>query len=177
MSVLVRSQVDISTLARQLQEAVWAVDRNVPIGQVRRLQDVVAGSVSEPRLVMQLLTGLGLLALLLASVGIFGVMAYQVDPRTTEIGIRLALGAPRRSVLNPIIGRALLWVGGGLALGLAVSLGLGRILSSHLYEVESADPLTIASVILLLGAVGLAASYLPARKASRLDPIVTLRQD
>ncbi len=177
MSVMVRSQDELPALARQLQEAVWTVDRNVPIGRVRSLQDVVVGSVSEPRLVMELLTGLGLLALLLAGVGIFGVMAYQVSQRTTEIGIRLALGAPRRGVLNAILGQALVWVGGGLALGLAVSLGLGRFLESRLYEVESSDPLTLASVVSVLGAVGLAASYLPARKASRLDPVVTLRQD
>ena len=138
---------------------------------------VVSRSMADRRLMASLLAGFAGLALALAAVGIYGVTAYGVAQRTREIGVRMALGAQRGHVFRLIIGGGMKLVLIGVAVGLCVALGLTRLLSSLLYGVGASDPLTFAGVILLLGAVALAANYLPARRATRIDPMMALREE
>jgi len=126
---------------------------------------------------MALLSAFGALALLLAAVGIYGVMSYMVAQRTGEIGIRMALGAQRRDVLELVSRDGMLRAGLGLLAGLLVSLALTRVLRSQLFDVSALDPLTVGTVLLLLVGVALAAGYIPARRAARVDPIVALRYE
>jgi len=126
---------------------------------------------------MLLLAAFSLLALLLASIGMYGVISYSVAQRIQEIGIRTALGAKRRNVYGMVLGQGARLAGLGIAIGLLVALGVTRLMSSFLYGVQSADPSTFAAVSLLLLATALVACYLPARRASRVDPLVALRHE
>ena len=137
----------------------------------------IAESLATRRLTMTLLGAFAALALVLASVGLYGVMALSVTQRTREFGIRLALGAPRRDVFRLALGRGLLLVGIGLGLGLLGALGAGRALTSLLYDVGTLDPIAFSAAILALSGVALLACWFPARRATRVDPIVALRYE
>jgi ABC-type antimicrobial peptide transport system permease subunit len=126
---------------------------------------------------MLLLAGFGALALVLASIGMYGVVSHSVTQRTQEIGIRMALGAERANVFAMVLSRGARLAGAGIAIGLIVALGVTRTMASFLYGVRPADPLTFGSVSLLLGLVALVACYLPARRATRVDPVIALRHD
>ena len=137
----------------------------------------ISESLATRRLTMTLLGSFAALALVLASVGLYGVMALSVTQRTREFGIRLALGAPREDVFRLALGRGLLLVGIGLALGLLGALGAGRALTSLLYNVGSLDPVALLTSIVALAVVALLACWFPARRATRVDPIVALRYE
>jgi ABC-type antimicrobial peptide transport system permease subunit len=141
------------------------------------MQQYVDQNVEQPRMSVLLLTGFGGLALILALMGIYGVVAYSVAERTQEIGIRMALGATRQGVLRLVLGHAILLIATGVALGLAASLALSSIMRSLLFQVSERDPSTFLAIAVTLAAVGLAASILPARRATRVDPLVALRAE
>jgi putative ABC transport system permease protein len=177
MSLVLRSDVPPDTLAEAAQRAVHALDPNLPVTALRSLDDVVARSISQPRFYMLLLAVFAASALALAGIGIFGVMSYAVTQQTREIGIRIALGADGGAVVAMVLQRAGLLIALGLVLGVAGALGVGRALSTLLFKVSPQDPLTLAVVATVLAAVALLASYLPARRATRVDPLVALRTE
>jgi ABC-type antimicrobial peptide transport system permease subunit len=141
------------------------------------LEEDLAGYVSDTRAASYLASGLGLLALILAAVGIYGVMAYSVTQRTREIGLRIAIGARPRDLLRMLIGQGLRLVGVGIIFGLAGGVAASRVLSSLLFGLSPFDPIAYAGVSLFLVMIALAAIYLPARRASRVDPMVALRHE
>ncbi len=141
------------------------------------MTQILAHSLVQRRFTMSLLAGFGALALLLAAVGIYGLMSYTVAQRTSEIGIRMALGAQTRDMLRLVTRDGMLQAGLGLLAGLAASLALTRILASQLFAVSALDPLTFLTVALVLIAVAIAACYIPARRAMSVDPVVALRHE
>jgi putative ABC transport system permease protein len=157
--------------------ALSSIDSTIPLAQVSTLDDIVSRSVRDQRASVLLLGSLGGLALLLTATGIYGVLAYAVAQQTREIGVRMALGASRGNVLRLVLGRGLLLVAIGSALGLAASFALTRLMTNMIYEVSARDPLTFAGVAAVLLAVALAACYVPARRAMRVDPMVALRHE
>lgn len=160
-----------------MRQAFLTVDNTQPLYEVRPLEDYVAESQAARRFTLLLLGLLGALALALAAVGIYGVISYAVSLRTRELGIRMALGAERRNVITMVLRQGFTLVAAGLAAGFACSLLLTRFLASLLFQVRPAD-LTIAlAVTLTLAAVALLANFLPARRASRVDPMVALRYE
>ncbi len=164
-------------LTEPVRRAVLALDPEVPVARVGTMEANIASQFSSQRLILILLGSFAALALGLASLGLYGVMALGVAQRTRELGIRLALGAQRASVLRLVLGQSARLVGIGLALGLAAALGAGRLLSSIVYGVSTADVEILLLVVLVLGGVGLLASYLPARRATRIDPLSALREE
>jgi predicted permease len=177
MDLVVRSRVLPEVLAPAIRQAVWSVDPNQPVEHFRTLQQVVDTALSPRRFSTWLLIAFATSALLLAAVGTYGVMAYSVAQRTHEIGIRLALGAQRRDVLWLVVGKGALLALMGVAIGIAGAFGLARFLSGLLFEVKSNDIISFLFVSLLLIAVALLACYIPARRASRADPMVALRYE
>jgi putative ABC transport system permease protein len=177
LSLLVRTASDPRPLAGSIQRAIWSVDKDLPVSGTATMEDLRSGSMAQPRLTALLLTVFASLALLLASVGIYGVMAYAVTQRTHEMGLRMALGARRRDVLRIVVGRGMALVASGIALGLAGALSLTRVVRIFLWGVRATDPATFASVVVLLAAVAWFASYIPARRATKVDPMVALRYE
>jgi ABC-type antimicrobial peptide transport system permease subunit len=175
MAVVVKASVPPGSLADAARAEVAALDPNLPLSNVRTLDAIVAGSISQQRFYMLLLSIFASVALLLAAIGIFGVLSYAVSQRTREIGIRMALGAQGGRVITLIVRQAMILVAAGVAAGTALALMLSQTMSRMLFSVTPTDPVTFASVAALLVAVALFASYLPARRATRVDPIVALR--
>jgi len=175
--LFVRGSLPKAELARSIRQAVAAVNKNVPIHNIISMEELLSDSVSPRRFTMLLLGGFSALALLLALMGVYGVVAYTVAERTPEIGIRIALGAQSVDVLRLILAQGLKPVAGGCGAGLIASLALSRVLSGLLYGVTATDPATFAIVILLLSFVALLACYLPARRAMKVDPLIALRQE
>ncbi|HEX5410744.1 MAG TPA: ABC transporter permease [Terriglobia bacterium] len=175
MTLVLRTGTNPGSLAGALRKAVQDVDKNQPVFAVETMDDVIA-TLLAPRRFRALLLGLfAMLALVLAAVGIFGVISYSVSQRTREIGIRVALGAERGDVLRAVLGQGLKLALIGVGVGIAGALALTRFLSSMLYGVKPTDPLTFIAVSLILIAVALAACYIPARRATKIDPMVALR--
>ena len=177
MALVVRTQGDPLLLTSPIRDAVWAIDPEVPVSWVQTMAGVIADSMAQPRLLAELLVAFGALALVLGAVGVYGVMSYGVSQRSTELGVRMAFGAGRGAILRQILTEASRLVLAGLVVGVAGALALTRLLTSQLYQVEPTDPMILGSVVLVLCAVGLTASYLPGRKASRLDPVEALRAE
>jgi len=175
MTVTLRTVADLATFAPMLEREVRAIDKDQPVSDVRTMDQWIARTLSQARFSSTLLTTFAGLALLLAAIGIYGVMSYAVSQRTPEIGIRLALGAESRDILGMIVGNALRLAGLGLAIGVVLALVLSRTLTSLLYETAGTDPSTFAVVVGVLAAVALLASYVPARRASRIPPVEALR--
>jgi predicted permease len=175
--LFVRTTGDTATLAAAIRRETKAVIPNLPAPRIRLLTERVGESMAQPRFQAGLLSLFGALALLLAACGIYGVLAYAVTQRQREIGVRMALGAQRRNVLSLVIGQGMKWVVTGAALGIAGALALTRVIRSLLYGVTPTDPLTFAGVSVLLVGVALLACYLPARRASRIDPMEALRYE
>ncbi len=177
MNLVVRSAVDPASLTSAVRAAVATIDKDQPIFDVHTMQQLVDDSISTRRLTLVLLGIFSALALILAAIGIYGVMAYTVALRTQEIGIRMALGAQQKDVLRLVLGQGARIAFFGVAIGLAVAAALARLLSSLLFSVSASDPLTFAAVAVLLVAVALLACYIPARRALRVDPIIALRYE
>jgi len=173
----VRADGDPTALVTAVRAALAQVDKNLPMADVSTMDEIMSTSVAQPRLEAVLLGLFGGLAMLLAAVGIYGVMSYSVSQRTSEIGVRMALGAARGDVLLLICKQGLRLAAVGLAAGLALALGATRLMSKVLFGVSPTDPLTFASIIVILAVVALLACYVPARRATRVDPMVALRYE
>ena len=176
-TIVVRTEIDAGAAAAELRGAVSAIDPAIPVDRIETMQQLVSGSVAQPRFRTIILTAFSLLALVMASIGIYGVMNYLVIQRTREFGIRLSLGATPSDVLRLVLRRAAVLIGAGTCLGLVGSVLLVRFISKLLFGTAPLDPLTFAAVPVLLVAVALAASYIPARRATRIDPTVALRYE
>ena len=177
MILMVRTDSNPTALASAIRKEVWAIDKDVPVADVQTLAQVISESLATRRSTMLLLAAFAGLALLLGSIGIYGVVTYAVSQRTHEIGIRIALGAQMSDVLRLVIRNGMVLVLAGVGIGLAGAFALTRLMSTLLFEVRSTDALTFAIVSALLIAVALLACYLPARRATRVDPLVALRYE
>ena len=177
MTLLVRTEGDPLSVAPGVRAVMQQLDRNLPLYNVKTMQSHVRAALAVDRMIAVLLGVFGGAALLLAAIGVYGVMSYTVAQRTHEIGVRMALGAQPRDVLRLVVGQgmALIIVGG--AIGLVLALALSRAVSGLLFNLSATDPLTFAGVTLLLGLAALAACYLPARRAARVDPMIALRHE
>ncbi len=176
-SLIVRTTGDPMRLASSIRHQIHEVDDDQGIAEIKSMGRLVADSVARPRLETMLLTAFGVIALLLACIGIYGVLAYSVTQRTREIGIRVALGAARRSIFNMILRDGLRLTALGLAIGTTAAAVLTRFLRALLFQIKPDDPLTLAAVVALLAIVGLLACYFPAARAMRVDPSTVLRDE
>ncbi len=176
-ALLVRAAHDPAGVQQAAQRAIWAVDKNQPLSKTDAMEAALSNTLAEPRLYTTLLGVFAALALLLAALGIYGVMAYSVTQRTHEIGVRMALGASRGDVLRLIVSQGLRLALIGVSLGLCVALALTRVLASLLYGMSATDPATFIIIPLLLIGVALLACYIPARRATRVDPMIALRYE
>src|SRR5437588_3263783 len=174
-ALIVRPSGEPMSLATSIRDAIWAVDKDQPVANVDTMDHIVTESIARQRFSMLLLGVFATLALILAAVGIYGVMSYSVAQRTHEIGIRMALGAQRSDVLKLTIGQGLRLVLTGVGIGLAAAFVLTRVMSSLLFGISATDPITFIAISLVLLVVSLLASYIPALRATRVDPMFALR--
>ena len=177
MTLLVRTKGDPEELVGSLHNEMRALNKDVPLFSVQTMSERIGGELAADRMIAVLLSVFGAGALLLAAIGIYGVMGYAVAQRTHEIGIRLALGAEQRDILRLIVGQGMVLIAIGAGIGLAVALAATQVLKSLLFGVSATDPLTFASVIVVLVGVALMACYLPARRATKVDPLEALRYE
>ncbi|HEY2460745.1 MAG TPA: ABC transporter permease [Candidatus Acidoferrum sp.] len=176
-SFVVRTTADPGQMASVMKDAIWSVDKNAPITSVRTMDQIVAESVAEPRFRTLLLGAFGALGLVLAMIGVYGVISYAVSQRSREIGIRMALGASPQNVLRALLREGLVLARLGVLAGVGGALALTKFLQNQLFEVMPTDPYTFISVAILLPLVALLACYVPARRAMRVDPLVALRYE
>jgi predicted permease len=177
LSLTLKTNADPQTLAVPLAREVRAVDPDQPTYGIRTMEEIVRVATASRRFSTQLLGAFAMLALVLAAVGIYGVMAFMVGQRTREIGIRIALGANPRSVVGLVLGQALTLAAAGVVAGAAAAVLVTRLLSGLLFEVRATDPLTYATIAMLLGTTAAIAAWRPARRAASVDPISALRAD
>jgi putative ABC transport system permease protein len=177
MTFVVRTGMDPMSLAPSVGAAVRAIDPTLPLGDVKTMEAVVDATLARPRTLSVLLTAFALMALVLAGVGVYGVMAYSVSQRTQEIGVRMALGATAQSVFRLVLGQALKLVTIGVVVGLVAAAGLTRLLETLLYETRPLDPWTFGVTALILMLVAALASYVPARRGTRIAPVEALRAE
>jgi putative ABC transport system permease protein len=177
MTLMVRTTGDPGALVGAVRNEVQALNKDVPLFAVQTMSEQIADQLAADRVVAVLLSVFGVAALLLATIGIYGVVAFAVAQRTHEIGIRIALGADRHNILKLIVGQGmvLILIGGGI--GLALALTATQLLKSLLFGVSATDPLTFVSVVFVLVGVALLACYVPARRALKVDPLVALRYE
>ncbi|MGH9353147.1 MAG: ABC transporter permease, partial [Terriglobia bacterium] len=173
----VRTARASSAAVGEVRRAVHDLDPTLPLAHIRSMDDVMSAAQARPRFLAMLLTLFSIVALTLAAVGIYGVISYSVAQRTKEFGIRMALGAPRRSVLRLVVGQGITLALIGVGIGIVAALGLTRFLANLLYGVKPTDPLTFIAVALILLGVALLACYIPARRATKVDPVVALRHE
>jgi putative ABC transport system permease protein len=176
-TIVARTNVEPMSLAEVVKKAVWSVDKDQPMWKIRTVEYLLQRNVASDRFVVLLMTAFAILALLLTSLGIYGVLSYSVAQRTQEIGIRMALGALHRDVLRLVLGQAAVLTLIGLAIGIIGAFALTRLMSSLLFGVSPTDPFVFAGIAVLLFAVAMLACYLPARRATRVDPMVALRYE
>jgi putative ABC transport system permease protein len=177
MSLVVRSNVEPASLSAAVRQAVNEVDRSVPVADVKTMEHIVSESITQPRFNLFLLGLFSAVAMVLSAAGIYGVTAYTVTQRTHEVGIRIALGAQVTDVLRMILGQGMAVIGVGLVVGLAAAFGLMRLLRSLLFGVGENDPLTFVAITVVLVLVALIACYIPARRATKVDPLEALRAE
>jgi putative ABC transport system permease protein len=176
-TIVVRTKSEPKTVTTALRKAVSQIDANLPLDQVETMEQFVSASVGQPRFRTTLLAAFGILALVMASIGIYGVMNYVVSQRIPEFGVRLAVGASSGDVLRLVLGRAAILIVSGLSAGLLGSVLLARLIASLLYGVTPLDTATFAVVSVVLCGVAFLASYIPARRATKVDPMVALRYE
>jgi len=176
MNIVMRTTQPAESLAGTIHQAVVLLDPTLPVVKLQSMDDAFAEAIGRPRLLAQLLGIFAGLALLLAAIGSYGVLSYMVSERRREIGIRMALGADRASVLRMVLTQGLRLTVAGVVVGLSAAFALNRVLASLLFGVRPSDPVTIGAVVALIGAVALVACYLPARVATRVDPMIVLRE-
>ena len=176
-SLAVRSTRDPASIAGAIRNAIWSIDSALPIPEMKTMRQVLYESVSQRRFQTMLLAGFALGALLLAAIGIYGVISYSVNRRRNEIGIRMALGAAASDVRNMVLRQGMRPVAAGLVAGIACALALGRLLQALLFEMHASNPIVLASVAIVLGAAATLACFAPARRATRVDPATALRYD
>jgi putative ABC transport system permease protein len=176
-TLVVRTASEPLALSGALKDAVQSIDKDLPVARIQTMEQVVAASASRPRFTMLLLVIFATTALLLAAVGVYGVISYSVTQRTHEIGIRMALGARRTDVLKLIVGQGIQLSLVGICLGMIGAFALTRVISSLLYNVSPTDPSVFAGVSLLLTIVALLACLVPALRATRVDPMTALRNE
>ena len=175
MAIFLRGPLDPAAIAKGVREQVQSVDGSLPVYGAQRLEETVSASLSQRRFSLEMVVLFALTALLLAGIGIYGVISYMVSARAHEIGIRLALGAGRSDILRMVLRQGLRLAVAGAAVGLIAALIVTRLMAGLLYGVRPADPVTFAAVALLLIGVGALACYLPARRAIQVDPMAALR--
>jgi putative ABC transport system permease protein len=177
MTLMLRTRTDASAFAAAARNIIHTLDPQQPIGEVSTMESLLATSVARSRFSASLLTVFSIVALVMAAVGIYGVMSYSVLQRTHEIGVRMALGAQRLDVLKLIVTKGILLGAIGVAAGLAASFGLTRLISTLLFEVTATDTATFVAVSVVLFLVTLIACYVPARRATKVDPLKALRYE
>ncbi len=177
LQLVVHTKASSHQAIPSLRAAIAAVDPNLPVSNIRTLDEVVTASVATRRITMWLLIAFAGLALMLALAGVYGVLAYSISSRTSEIGVRLALGAEHRRVLRTMIVQGMMPVFAGAAVGLAIAIAASRLMRTMLFEIRPHDPITYATVLLAVGGVAMLACYLPARRVLRLDPSIALRTE
>jgi putative ABC transport system permease protein len=175
--VLARTTGDPMAMAAPIRQAIWSVDAQQPVWRVRSMESLLAAARGPARAISILIAIFAGVALLLAAVGIYGVMAYLVAQRTREIGIRMALGASAQTVMRMVVGRGLALTLAATLIGIAGAAALSRTLATLLFGVAPLDPVTFVAAATVLGGVALLASYLPARRAARVDPVVALAEE
>ena len=177
MNIVMRTTQPLDALAGPIRQIVSSLDPALPVVKLQTMDDVFAEAIGRPRLLAQLLGIFAGLAILLAAIGSYGVLSYMVTERRREIGIRMALGADRASVLRMVLSQGLRLTVLGVLAGLSAAFAMSRVLGSLLFGVKPTDPLTIAAVVGLISGVALVACYLPARGATKVDPMLVLRED
>jgi putative ABC transport system permease protein len=177
ITLVVRAAGDPAALAPSMKSTVWAMDRNLAISEVQTMDSVIAEVNAQPRFEMLLLSVFAGIALVLAAVGIYGVMSYSVSRRTHEIGVRVSLGASRADVLRLVVRQGMMLVLVGLTVGLVAASLMSRWMAHMLYGVKPTDPITFTAVAFVLAFVALLATYIPAYRATRIDPMVALRYE
>jgi putative ABC transport system permease protein len=177
VAIVARTSVDPMNAARDVETVVQSLDKDMPVTKMQPMTALMSDAISRQRLSMVVLAVFAIVALLVAAVGLYGVVAHSVTERTREIGVRMALGAEGRQVLRLFVRQGLLTAAAGTAIGLVGAAGLTRVLESLLFGVKPTDPLTLGIVAALLLAVALVACYVPARRAARIDPLIALRAD
>jgi predicted permease len=176
-TIIARTAGNPMSLAKAIEQVVWSVDKYAPIRHVKTVDQILSDSAAQPKFQAVLLGSFSALALFLAVIGIYGVISYSVVQRTHEIGVRMALGAQPRDVMRLVLGQGAILALIGIAIGLAGALALTRFLQSQLFEIKANDPLTFAGVAILLMVAALLACYIPARRATRVDPMIALRYE
>jgi ABC-type antimicrobial peptide transport system permease subunit len=176
-NVEIRTSGDPASLAATVRQAIEQVDPKLPVFGVTTLREQLSGALQQEKLIAQLVSFFGVLALLLASIGLYGLMAHGVVRRTKEIGIRMALGAERRSIIWMVLKETVVLVLIGVVIGVPAAIGLSRLIASQLFGTSPSDPITLVGGALLLVGVALLAGFLPARKASKVDPLIALRYE
>jgi putative ABC transport system permease protein len=177
LALLVRTRGEAPGLAEGIAREVRAVDPALPLYAVRTMDDLVSGAVAQQRFLMRILVVFGAAAVGLALLGIYGVISYSVSQRTREIGIRMAVGAQQRDVSRMVVRQGVTLTAVGAVVGLAGALALSQLIRSQLFGVRPFDPLTLVTVLTLMGLVATAAAWLPARRAARVDPLIALRRE
>jgi len=177
LTIAARTSGDPAAMASAIAARVREIDPNQPVAEFRAMREVVSADLARPRFTMLLLGSFAAAALLLAAIGLYGVVAFGVGQRTREIGVRVALGAQRPDILRLVMRRAVVLVGTGLAIGMAAALAMGQLVAGLLYGIRPRDPPTLLAGALFLAAVAMLATYLPARRATRVDPMVALRAE
>ncbi len=177
MTVVLRTAGEPLALAAIVRQQVAALDPQQPLYNMRTAEQVLAASIARPRFNMLLIALLAGIALVLAGIGVYGVISYSVTQRTRELGVRMALGASAGNVLKLVVGEGMFLAGIGIAIGIAAAIGVSRIMASLLYAVTATDPFTFVSLALLLAAIAFVACYIPARRATKVDPMVALRYE
>ena len=175
MTIVVRTAIEPQSMARAAEETVRSLDRNLPVSSVVTMEQVIADTLWQPRFNLQLIGIFAALAMTLAAIGLYGVMSYSVAQRAREVGLRMALGAQRGDVMKLVVGQGMKLALAGVALGLLASAALTRLMEKLLFEVSATDFSTFALIAVLLTIVALLACWIPARRATKVDPMIALR--